>query len=113
LFALAKLGLVVQVRDGRELRHFAGAGMPEQGDYLAAFLRDPAKVAVLRLLSYDSHLSIHQMAKAIGLPFGSIKRILNQLHALDLIVMERRRFRYSVRMNPHKLDAITAALASG
>lgn len=110
LLALARLGLIVQVRDGRTLRHFTGTAMPRAGVYLEALMRDPRKARLLRFLARNrvERLTVNELAKRAGVVFGFAKRTLWQLHHLGLVALERRNYQYLIRVAT-ELPALVAA----
>jgi len=111
LFALAKLGLLVQARDGREVRHFPGNAAAHPMSYLQALARDPRKAKVIRLLAHGPvhRMTIHEMTQAAGLTFAFLKRTLLQLQGADVVTLERRRYRYTIRLNPERRADLEAA----
>lgn len=100
LYALSRLGLLVQVRDGREVRHFPGAAAPGSREYLQALVRDPRKASLLMVLAGEpaEGLTIHQMAQRAKVTFSVAKRTLQQLEWAGVVALERRRYRYVVRI---------------
>ena len=100
LMALARKGLLVRERDGREVRHYVSReGRPAQ--YLAALARNPAKRAILVFLAgQTTNLSVNKMAQQLGMPFGFVKRTLLALDQRGLIRLEARNFRYFVSVLP-------------
>jgi predicted transcriptional regulator len=102
LYALSRLGLLVQVRDGREVRHFPGAAAPGSCEYLQALARDPRKASLLAVLAGEppEALTIHQMAQRAKVTFSVAKRTLQQLEWAGVVTLERRRYRYIVRVEP-------------
>lgn len=115
LFSLARLGILAQVRDGREVRHFPGASSP--GAYLRALLRDGRKARVAQVLTQEGadRLSLHQMARQSKVTFAFLKRTLHQLEWVGLVRLERRRHRYTVRPGPDAegLMALTGLGSAG
>jgi DNA-binding transcriptional ArsR family regulator len=101
LLALARLGLIAQVRDGRILRHFPGPAMPRAGVYLEALLRDPRKARLLRFLAHHpvERLTVNELSKRAGVVFGFAKRTLWQLHHVGLVTLERRNYQYLIRVS--------------
>jgi DNA-binding transcriptional ArsR family regulator len=110
LFALGRMGLLVQVRDGREVRHFPGNAAPPSGSYLEALVRDERKARVVRLLaaSPTSGMTVHQMAKACALSFALTKRTLEQLEWAHVVRLERRRYRYHVHVEAGMREHLAA-----
>lgn len=100
LMALARKGLLVRERDGREVRHYVShEGRPAQ--YLAALSRNPTKRAILVFLANQTTtLSVNQMAQQLGMPFGFVKRTLMALDQRSLIRVEVKNFRYFVSVLP-------------
>lgn len=99
LLSLVRLGLVSQRRDGRELKHFHGA-TASPAEYLAALARDPAKAKLLDFLATHAieRMSINRIAEAAGVQFGFAKRTLQQLADTGLLIVERRNYRYTIRV---------------
>lgn len=106
LWALRKLGLVVQQREGRELRHFPEA--PSRTSYLASLAADPRKRQVLAALATQAveRMTINQLARAVDLPFPFVKRLLGNLQALGLVHLDRHNFRYTIRLDPEAPAAL-------
>ncbi|MEA3190747.1 MAG: hypothetical protein QOD77_1329 [Thermoplasmata archaeon] len=86
-------------RDGRDLRHYA-AGVQPSG--VAALVRDPRRRALLAFLVEGplDGLSLNQVARATGLGFGVVKRILGGLGDEGYLQLTRRNSRYAVRLEP-------------
>ncbi|MHB8634612.1 MAG: hypothetical protein ACYDBQ_11745 [Thermoplasmatota archaeon] len=97
LMALGRLGLVEIVRTGRQRRHFPTPGGWSRAAYVAVLLRDPKRAAVVRTLELARQaMTINQVAKGARLPFGLVKRALEQLEALGLVRLERHHYQYRV-----------------
>jgi DNA-binding MarR family transcriptional regulator len=109
LTALARLGRVTQLRDGRDVRNFPTRARPSPSEYLAALLLDPRKAAVLRMLASADmpFLTMSQGARRIGVSFGFFKRTVRQAHWGGLVSLERRSYRYSVKALPPLLELNT------
>lgn len=105
LQALKRLGMLTQLREGRELRHFK-AGTPQE--YLRSVLDDERKERLLRTLcSGDaSRLTINQIARASQLPFPFVKRTLLQWAGMGLVQLERRHYRYVVHADAQRLQEL-------
>lgn len=98
---LARRGLVSGRRDGREVRHFVAGLTSDPQSWLTAICRDARKQAVVLLLaSPQMPMTLNDMARRLGLPFGSLKRTVLQFQAQSLADLERRGFRYVVRPKP-------------
>lgn len=100
LLALQRLGVLSQQRVGREMRHFAGGQPPGPGERLRSFLEDPRTTALVDVLVRDGveRLTMNQVAHEAGVPFGYAKRTLRHLQDMGFVTLERRNYRYTIRV---------------
>lgn len=98
---LARHGMILQVHVGRKRRHYVPEGNPTEIQ-LRGFLRDKRQArlhAYLRQNTLEGK-SMNSIAKALGLPFGFVKRALEELSRIGVIHLERRGHRFVVEMRP-------------
>ena len=102
LVALARRGLVRCTRDGRSRRHYAVGAGPAAGEsqYLAALERDGRRKLILDFLRTEplSNVSINQIRSRLGLPYGLIKRTLQQLERQGLVALHPGRYTYGIEL---------------
>jgi DNA-binding transcriptional ArsR family regulator len=100
LRALARLGLVEQLRDGRELRHFILPQGSTPAAYVAALMTDPKVAGLLVFLATHDvqHMTVNAIARGAGATFGFTRRTLLRLQEMELLTMKRRSFQYYIRI---------------
>jgi DNA-binding IclR family transcriptional regulator len=110
LRALTRLGLVEQLRDGRELRHFLLPRGSSQAAYVAALMRDAKVRRLLEFLGrHDvARMTINQVAKEAGVAFGFARRTLLRLQEMGLVRLERRSYRYTIQLSAGFQDLVLA-----
>lgn len=101
LTALTRLGLVEAVRAGRQLRHFPRPRGFSPASFVEVLLRDTKRSALVHFLATQpvAYLSLNGIAKQTHLPFGFVKRTLEQMEAAGLVALERRHYRYHVTIS--------------
>ncbi len=100
LLALTRLGLVEAVRAGRQLRHFPLPRGYSRELYLKVLNRDPKRAALVHFLrdAPVAGMTINHIAGKTGLPFGFVKRTLEQLERMHFVHLRRRHYRYRVEV---------------
>lgn len=99
LTCLTERGFVRQERDGRALRHFLVGHQNSTHAYVDALLRDERKRSILTFLASgdaDGH-TVNRIAKALRLPYGFVRRTLDQLKDRDYVDIVRHRGWHQVR----------------
>lgn len=93
---LVRKGMLARDRDGREVRHYP-VGTERRKLTIEALCRDPRKRMVYEFLASEPDaMSINRMAQKLQLPFGYLKRTLEQFEKQGLVTLHRARFRYMV-----------------
>lgn len=101
LGVMVRKGLLLRQRDGREVRHFLNSGSGSTDQFVEALYRDARKRKVIEFLAArEVALSINKMALHLGLPFGYLKRTLQQLEAQGLVALPSVCMRYYVEVRP-------------
>lgn len=93
---LVRKGMLARDRDGREVRHYP-VGTERRKLTIEALCRDPRKRLVYEFLAgAPDAMSINRMAQKLQMPFGYLKRTLEQFEKQGLVTLYRARFRYLV-----------------
>ena len=101
LGVMVRKGLLLRQRDGREVRHFLNSGSGSTDQFVEALYRDARKRKVIEFLAArEVALSINKMALHLGLPFGYLKRTLQQLETQGLVALPSVCMRYYVEVRP-------------
>ncbi len=105
--SLGRLGLLSEIRDGRDRRLFPAA-TDNAETYVQALLRDPKKRLVIEYIATAParFMTLNQMARAIHVNFGFLKRTVEQLEATGFAHLTRRRHRYHVKVGEHLAEVL-------
>jgi predicted transcriptional regulator len=102
LLCLVRFGLVEQLRDGRELRHFPLPRSSLNRAYVEALLRNEKSAKLLHFLceAEIERMTLNQIAGRVGLAFGYVRRLLLKLDDMGLVDLVRRKYRYHITVAP-------------
>lgn len=100
LLAVARMGLIEQLRDGREMRNFPLPRGSSRASYVHALLRDQRAGDVVRFICRNdvSKMTLNQIATQSGFPFGFVRRTLLKLEDMNMVALVRRSYRYHLRV---------------
>ncbi len=81
LNCLTERGSVHRERDGRAMRHFLTQGASARTTYVDALMRDDRKRRIINHLASGraDGCTVNKLAKSVKLPYGFVRRTLNQL----------------------------------
>lgn len=113
LNALFRMGLIVREREGRVVRHYGSQAGAVRDGKIRSLLNEPRTRNLVRFLVQggDDVKTVNRIATGVGEPFGYVKRLLAALEKYGWVCVERRNFRYSVRVAPAFADLARRSLA--
>lgn len=108
LNALVRMGLIVREREGRVVRHYPSSTGPAKEAKMQAILGQArARAAIEYLVAHEkSPDTVNRIAGRLGLPYGYTKRLLAYLEKNGWVRLERRDYRYQVRVLPTLLSML-------
>ncbi len=109
LNCLTERGIVHPERDGRAVRHFLAARHEDAAAYVGALLRDERKARVLSHLASGNAdgCTVNRLAKHVHLPYGFVRRTLDQLLDRGYVDVVRHRGWHQVRARPLLQEAMS------
>ncbi len=99
LQSMVRNGKASRVNDGREVRFFP-AGQYSVLSHLRVLVAHPPKMTVARFVAEHrdeiAGMTLNEMARRVGLRFGSLKRTMLQFERIGFVYIGRRGTRYLV-----------------